>query len=123
MANEETDDFDVVVMNPAAFYKGPDEVMADAELTHDQKLRLLEEWELDLKRTLESDGEGMAQMATTGTRDNHDADSALLRNVTNWRRRATEEGDLKDYPSAPKTKLGRVWRRLFGPSSKSKQAA
>lgn len=119
MASEETDDFDVVVMNPAAFYSGPDDVMADRDLTHGQKMRLLEEWEIDLKRTLESDGEGMAQM---GVEDRHDRESALLRNVTNWRRRATEDSTANEFPSAPKTKLGRVWRKIFGSPAKSQAA-
>jgi hypothetical protein len=113
----DTEDFDVVVMNPADFYKGPDDVMCDADLTRHQKLRLLEEWEIDLKRALESDSEGMAQSAgpslnpdEEGSRAN---DAALLRQVSNWLRRAKEENAQADIKDARTTVMGRVWRRLF----------
>lgn len=121
-----TEDFDVVVMNPAAFYKGPGEVMSDDQLTRAQKLRLLEEWEIDLKRTLESDSEGMAQTAAPtleaedeGSRAN---DAALLRQVSNWLRRARNEDVGADVHDAPKTVIGRVWQRLFS-KDPTRQAA
>lgn len=109
MPADHTDDFDIVATNPAAFYDGPAAVFADPELTREEKLRLLEEWEIDLSRQLESDGEGMAQgtdQADEGRRAN---DAALLRQVSNWRRRAIEE----DMAAAPKSVIGRVWRRIF----------
>ncbi len=109
MKPEQTDDFDIVATNPACYYKGPAEVFDDPELTREQKLRLLEEWEIDLSRQLESDGEGMAQgtdQADEGKRAN---DAALLRQVANWRRRAIEE----DMISAGSTVVGRIWRRIF----------
>lgn len=121
-----TEDFDVVVMNPADFYKGPADVMNDEKLTRDQKLRLLEEWEIDLRRTLESDSEGMAQSGgpsleaeDEGSRAN---DAALLRQVSNWMRRAKGEGDLGDIKDAPKTVIGRVWKRLFSSDTPRKAA-
>lgn len=122
---EETDDFDTVAMDPAAFYQGPSDVLADPQLTRAQKLRLLEEWEIDLKRTLESDSEGMAQGPDTedaGESKQAD-DAALLRQVSNWLRRARGEEDGEAFPEASSTVLGRVWKRLFGPSANPKLAA
>ncbi|MCC6919328.1 MAG: hypothetical protein IT548_08990 [Alphaproteobacteria bacterium] len=115
---DDTEDFDVVVMNPAAFYNGPADVMADGQLTRDQKLRLLEEWEIDLKRTLESDSEGMAQGAGPNLHPDDEGrranDAALLRQVSNWLRRARGDDALgEDLTDAPKTVMGRVWHRLF----------
>ncbi len=116
----DTEDFDVVAMNPAAYYAGPADVLADATITQEQKLRLLEEWEQDLKRQLESDGEGMAQ----GTGDAQPAegqgadDAALLRQVSNHLRRARGEENGEPYPSAKKTALGRIWHRLTGGAGK-----
>lgn len=115
---EDTEDFDVVVMNPAAFYSGPSEVMDDAQLTRPQKLRLLEEWEIDLKRALESDSEGMAQSAGPNLGQDEEGqranDAALLRQVSNWLRRARgEDGSMGETNDAPKTVIGRVWHRLF----------
>lgn len=122
----DTEDFDVVAMNPAAYYKGPADVLADAELTHAQKLKLLEEWEQDLKRKLESDGEGMAQ----GTQGNEHMlesrranDAKLQAEVSKWLRTARGEEPGQDFPSAKKTALGRVWHRIFGGPDKSKIAA
>jgi hypothetical protein len=126
---DETQDFDVVVMNPAAFYNGPADVMDDAELTRAQKLRLLEEWEIDLKRTLESDSEGMAQTAgpTLNQEDEgtHANSAALLRQVSNWLRRARGEDKaaLEGIKDAPKTVIGRVWRSLFEKSGTPRRAA
>ena len=122
--NNETNDFDTVATNPAAYYSSPEAVLDDPELTREQKLRLLEEWEIDLKRTLESDSEGMAQGPDTESDDQSQQadDAALLRQVTNWLRRARGEDEGKPFPEAPKTVLGRVWKKLFG-SSSSKLAA
>lgn len=122
-----TEDFDVVVMNPSDFYKGPADVMSDENLTRSQKLRLLEEWEIDLKRTLESDSEGMAQTSGLSLKPedegSHANDAALLRQVSNWLRRAKgEEGDLSDIKDAPKTVIGRVWKRLFSSDTPRKAA-
>lgn len=109
MSPDDTDDFDVVATDPAAYYTGPADVFDDPELTREQKLRLLEEWEIDLTRRLESDAEGMAQgmeQADEGKRAN---DAALLKQVSNWRRRALEE----DMAAAKSTAVGRMWRRIF----------
>ncbi|MFT3809689.1 MAG: hypothetical protein QM698_07205 [Micropepsaceae bacterium] len=124
MTTEDTNDFDIVATNPAAYYSGPAEVFEDPDLTRAQKLRLLEEWEIDLTRQLESDGEGMAQgldQADEGRRAN---DAALLKQVANWRRRALEE----DVQAANSTVVGRIWRRIFkgdkaGDKSSSRYAA
>lgn len=108
MTADDTDDFDIVATNPAAYYTGPADVFEDPDLTRAQKLRLLEEWEIDLTRQLESDGEGMAQgteQADEGKRAN---DAALLKQVSNWRRRALEEDN-----GAKKSAIGRVWHRIF----------
>jgi hypothetical protein len=117
MTDDTTDDFDVVAMNPAAFYTAPADVYEDNDLTHAQKLRLLEEWERDLARQLESDGEGMAQ----GPEENHADedkranDAAMLKQAANYRRKMADEKDKADKSTA----LGRVWRRLFSSDKKA----
>ncbi len=119
MMADDTDDFDIVATNPAAYYTGPADVFDDPELTREQKLRLLEEWEIDLTRQLESDAEGMAQgmdQADEGKRAN---DAALLKQVSNWRRRAMEE----DIAAAKSTVMGRMWRRIFRGDPKPREAA
>ena len=119
MTAEDTNDFDIVATNPAAYYSGPAAVFDDPDLTRAEKLRLLEEWEIDLTRQLESDGEGMAQgldQADEGRRAN---DAALLKQVANWRRRAMEE----DIAAANSTVVGRMWRRLFSSDRSSNRHA
>lgn len=112
--HDQTEDFDIVATNPAAYYEGPAEVLADSELTREQKLRILEEWEVDLKRALESDSEGMAQGSDVEEGAERSNDAALLRNVSNYLRRARgEDGDdNQDFVDAPKTMMGRIWHRL-----------
>jgi hypothetical protein len=114
--SDDTADFDIVVADPAHYYAAPSDILADAELTLDQKIRLLEEWEIDLRRTLESDSEGMAQgSAATVFAENRSADdSRRLRQVSNHLRIARGEEKSEPFVSAPKTVVGRMWHRLFG---------
>lgn len=115
--DDQTEDFDVVAMNPAAYYKAPADVLEDAELTQGQKLKLLEEWEQDLKRKLESDGEGMAQ-GVQGHGHMHEPkrsnDNALLGQVSTSLRQVRGDETAGAYPVAKSTVLGRVWHRMFG---------
>lgn len=127
MANEQdTDDFDIVVSNPAHFYAAPADVLADKDLTLAQKIRLLEEWELDLQRTLASDSEGMVQgpAANLLSENRRADDSKRLRQASNYLRIARgEEKAAAPFASAPKTVVGRIWHRLFGKGDPEKTLA
>ncbi|BCW90813.1 hypothetical protein sos41_39880 [Alphaproteobacteria bacterium SO-S41] len=112
----DTDNFDIVTANPAAYYAGPADVFNDPELTKDQKLRLLEEWETDLKQRLTSDSEGMAPAG--GQLDGEhkaDKDAAMLRQATNYLRQVRGDEKGEPFPAAPKAVLGRIWHKIFGP--------
>ena len=117
MADEnDTDDFDIVTANPAAYYAGPADVFNDPELTKAQKQRLLEEWEEDLKRMLSSDSEGMAPAKSQLDGDHKaDQDAATLRQATNYLRQVRGEEKGEPFPAAPKAVLGRIWHKIFGP--------
>lgn len=117
MAEDSTSDFDTVCLNPAAYYGAPADVYNDAELTRAEKLRLLEEWETDLSRQLESDGEGMAQGQEDAQKDESRRanDAAMLKQAANYRRMLGEEQDKAGRSTA----LGRVWRRLFSGDRKA----
>jgi hypothetical protein len=110
----DTDDFDIVTANPAAYYAGPADVFHDPDLTKEQKLRLLEEWETDLKQRLVSDSEGMAP--PDGEIDNSKSDDAgvKLRQASNYLRQVRGEEPGEPFPLAPRPVLGRIWHRLFG---------
>ncbi len=59
-ALDSTSDFEVVAKTPQAFYASPADVLCDADLTAEEKLRLLEEWVRDLQSLAVADDEGMA---------------------------------------------------------------
>lgn len=108
MNNDETNEFSVVAANPEDFYRSPADVLDDPALTHEEKLRLLGEWEADITSRLGADSEGMAQSPMPADRGRAADDAALLKQVATSRRRANE---LKDWATGG-TMLGRVWRRL-----------
>lgn len=117
MTKDDTDDFDIVVSNPAHYYAAPADVLADKDLTLQQKIRLLEEWRLDLKRTLAADSEGMSQGPETAllSENRRADDTKRLRQASNYLRIAKgEEKEAEPFDSAPKTVVGRIWHRLFG---------
>ncbi len=97
-------DYETALADPAAFYPEPEAVLADAELTHEQKQRFLEQWCQDLTDRQTADDEGMAL-----DHQNKDASEAeLLERVQACLAR------LKDEHS-PNGARGRIfWKRMFG---------
>jgi hypothetical protein len=56
---DQTDDFDLVSQDPAAWYSQPQAILNDGQLHHAEKARLLEEWALDLADRSTAADEGM----------------------------------------------------------------
>ena len=56
---DQTDDFDLVSQDPAAWYRQPQAILADPQLRHAEKARLLDEWALDLADRSTAADEGM----------------------------------------------------------------
>jgi hypothetical protein len=54
-----TDDFETVIQNPAEYYRHPSEIVDDPRLKDAERLRLLEEWHMDISNKLSADEEGM----------------------------------------------------------------
>lgn len=54
------EDFDAAAADPSAFYPAPEAIMSDPELSHAQKLRLLQEWGHDITDHQTATNEGMA---------------------------------------------------------------
>ena len=52
-------DIDKVVQSPADYFSSPAEVATEPALTLEQKIRVLESWEVDVNRLLTSDAENM----------------------------------------------------------------
>lgn len=55
----ETDDFDIVLQDPAAYYRVPQAIVDDKNLSLAEKHALLAEWELDLADRSTAADEGM----------------------------------------------------------------
>jgi hypothetical protein len=55
----ETEDFDIVLQDPAAYYRLPQAIVDDAALSLAEKHALLAEWELDLADRSTATDEGM----------------------------------------------------------------
>ena len=98
----ETDSFDLVVADPAAFYPDPAAVVADTGLSRQQRLRLLSEWAQDLVDRQVAENEGMAPEGV----NNSAHDTGLLRQVN------TAIETVEASPEAPPGLMARVWRRL-----------
>lgn len=99
----ETDSFDAVVADPAAFYPDPAAVVADTGLTRRQRLHLLTEWAQDLVDRQVAENEGMAP---EGLRQSA-FDTGLLRQVN------TAIEVVEASPEAAPGLITRVWRRLI----------
>ena len=56
---DQTNDFDLVSQDPAAWYGQPQAILDDAQLRHGEKARLLDEWALDLADRRTAADEGM----------------------------------------------------------------
>lgn len=98
----ETDSFDMVVADPAAFYPDPAAIVADTGLSRQQRLRLLTEWAQDLVDRQVAENEGMAPEGIVGSAH----DTGLLRQVNT----AIEAVEVS--PETPPGLIARVWRRM-----------
>lgn len=52
------------INNPAQFYRSPIEVSMDRRLNHQEKNKVLDSWELDMKSLLTSEDENMGPNGT-----------------------------------------------------------
>ena len=52
-------EIDKKILNPAASYSRPEDVVQDAKLSREEKIKILREWHYDAIRLQESDGENM----------------------------------------------------------------
>jgi hypothetical protein len=98
----ETEDFNIVVADPAAFYPEPGAILADKGLTRRQRLHLLTEWAQDIVDRQVAENEGMAPETIAESAD----ETQLLRQVN--AAIETVEASAEDTPGL----ITRVWRRL-----------
>lgn len=99
---QETEDFEIVVADPAAFYPDPAAIVADPGLTRRQRLHLLTEWAQDIVDRQVAENEGMAPETVAESAD----ETQLLRQVN--AAIETVEASPEDAPGL----ITRVWRRL-----------
>jgi hypothetical protein len=101
----ETGEFDVVLGDPAAFYRQPGAVLDDPTITRDERHALLTAWAQDLADRSNAMGEGMVPEANGVA----ERDVAMASAVA---------AALAALPPADESGLlaatGRLWRRLTG---------
>ncbi len=107
----DTSDFEVVAKTPQAFYAAPVDVLCDADLTAEEKTRLLEEWVRDLEALAVADEEGMAP----------ENDARRLRDTERLRAASHALGILRGdevieppVVNARSRNPGRHWRKASG---------
>lgn len=69
-------DIGKVIQDPADYFSSPAEVATVSSLSLEDKIRVLESWQLDVQRLLTSSAENMQG-------DEHDQVSAQLQEITN----------------------------------------
>jgi hypothetical protein len=52
-------DIDKALVDPALVFKAPEEVVADNELSREQKIKILQRWEYDVRELQVAEEEGM----------------------------------------------------------------
>ncbi len=52
-------DIDKALVDPALVFKAPEEVLADNELSREQKIKILQRWEYDVRELQVAEEEGM----------------------------------------------------------------
>ena len=105
MPENTTSDFDFVLQNPANYYRRPAEIAQDPQLSHEERLKLVEEWHTDISHKLTADEEGMTP---PHARDSAN-DAVLLEEIS-----ATREnlGDEEPEQGGVIAALARLWHRL-----------
>lgn len=104
MPTDTTADFDFVLQNPANYYRWPDEILHDPQLADDERVKLLEEWQMDINNKLTADEEGMIPAHA------HDSakDAVLLEQIA----AARDQIDLEQPKTGVFAALNRLWHRL-----------
>jgi hypothetical protein len=101
---DQTDDFDLVSQDPAAWYDAPQAVLDDAGLSRAEKARLLDEWARDLADRSSAADEGMVP-DTAGLTDR---DLRMVDRVTTAQAALAEMVADDAALSLP----ARLWRRI-----------
>lgn len=95
--------FDAVVVDPADYFETPKSIVDDATLSRDEKLRLLDEWALDISERSTAADEGM--VPDDSAQLDHDARTIVAIKSA----RAT----VNDSPDVETGSLPvRLWKRL-----------
>jgi hypothetical protein len=103
--DEATENFDIVMDNPAMFYSEPAEILTDERLSQSEKIKLLDEWNLDISSKLSADEEGMMPQHARESAD----DAVIMEKIA--AARADLQSGESDEPGVVSA-IKRLWRRL-----------
>ncbi len=103
--DQTTEQFDVVMENPAIYYNHPSEIIDDPRLTTLERLRLLDEWNMDISQKLSADEEGMTP---ADARDSAN-DAVILEQIAHTKTIIENREPVNEGIFAA---IERVWHRL-----------
>lgn len=104
-----TEDFDTVIQDPAKFYRNPAAVADDPQLSSAERIRLLDEWQMDISNKLAADDEGMTP---SHSRDSA-KDAVLIEEIAMARDRVgPSNADDAARSDSVMTKISRFWNRI-----------
>lgn len=107
--NNCTEDFEVVSQDPAKYYRNPSAVADDPQLSSAERLRLLDEWHIDISRKLSSDEEGMTP---PHARDSAE-EASLLEEIACARGKIESTNDNEPaVDNGIMAKVSRFWNRI-----------
>lgn len=100
-----TEDFETVILNPAEYYRLPSEIVDDPRLNDAERLRLLEEWHIDINNKLSADEEGMPP---PHARDSAN-DAVIIEKIAHAR---TQIDGIDEQADGVLAAIKRIWHRL-----------
>jgi hypothetical protein len=103
--DQTTEHFDIVMENPAIYYHHPAEIVTDPRLTKAERLKLLDEWNIDISQKLSADEEGM-----TPARARDSADDAVIMEDIAHAKAAVENAE--EANEGILAAIQRLWHRL-----------
>lgn len=103
--DQTTENFDIVMENPATYYSRPSEIETDPRLTTAERLKLLEEWHTDISQKLSADEEGMAPAHSRVSAN----DAVIMEEIANTKA-SVENADTEN--SGIIAAIKRIWQKI-----------
>jgi hypothetical protein len=104
-AEHMTEDFNIVMENPAVYYRHPAEIVTDPRLNSQERIRLLDEWNMDISNKLSADEEGMIPAHAIDSAD----DAVIMEDIAAAKSKIDDSNASRD---GIVDAIKRIWHRL-----------